>query len=42
VSYARPSRLFTASELVIASEEGKLKADVFQRVQDAVVKLIRP
>jgi len=40
-SYARPGKLFTASESLIAARAGALKPTVLSQVRDAVVKLIR-
>ena len=42
VSYARPGKLFTANESLIASEIGTLKNDAFERVLAAVVTLLQP
>ena len=42
VSYARPGKLFTANDSLIASEIGILKADAFERVLTAVVTLLQP
>lgn len=41
-SYARSGKLFTANISLIASEVGTLTPTSFQRVLEAVVKLIRP
>ena len=41
-SYARPGKLFTANESLIAAEVGILKTDVFERVLEAVTKLLKP
>ncbi len=40
-SYARPGKLFTANNRLIASEIGILKADAFERVLAAVVNLLQ-
>lgn len=42
VSYARPGKLFTANESLITSEIGTLTGDIFERVLEAVVTLLRP
>ena len=41
MSYARPGKLFTASQGLIAAEVGKLKLGPFRRITDAVVNLLR-
>ena len=41
VSYARPAKLFTAHERLIAKSVGKLRDDTLRRVVDAVVILLR-
>jgi mRNA interferase MazF len=41
-SFARPGKLFTASQSLIVGSAGKLSDAVFQRVLDAVMKLLRP
>lgn len=41
VSYARPAKLFTAHERLIAKSVGKLRDDTLRRVVDAVVVLLR-
>ena len=41
VSYARPGKLFTASQSLIVSQVGVLKDDALKQVVDAVVKLLR-
>jgi mRNA interferase MazF len=40
-SYARPAKLFTAHERLIAKSVGKLRDDTLRRVVDAVVILLR-
>jgi mRNA interferase MazF len=40
-SYARPGKLFTASENLMASQAGRLKSASLSRVVDAVVALLR-
>ena len=40
-SYARPGKLFTANERLIAKSVGKLRDDSLRRVVDAVVALLR-
>ncbi len=40
-SYARPGKLFTANESLIASEIGILKNDAIDRIITAVIKLIQ-
>lgn len=39
-SYARPGKLFTANESLIAFEAGALKAETFGRVVSAIVAVI--
>jgi len=39
-SYARPAKLFTAHERLIAKSVGKLRDDTLRRVVDAVVALL--
>jgi mRNA interferase MazF len=41
-SYARPGKLFTANESLIASEVGVLTGGAFQRIIAAVVHLLHP
>lgn len=41
VSYARPGKLFTASQNLMVRQVGVLKADALQEIVDAVVKLLR-
>jgi hypothetical protein len=41
-SYARPGKLFTASEQVIVAEVGQLTLEARSRIIDAVVALLRP
>ncbi len=41
VSYARPAKLFTAHQSLFSSEAGKLKAEAFARVRQAVYALFR-
>lgn len=42
LSYARPGKLFTAHESLIGQVIGQLRQSSFDRVGDAVVKMIRP
>lgn len=39
-SYARPGKLFTASESLIVSQVGELKPDSLRKIVDAVVALL--
>jgi mRNA interferase MazF len=41
VSYARPGKLFTASQTLIVRRVGTLKADALREIVDAVVALLR-
>jgi mRNA interferase MazF len=41
VSYARPGKLFTASQTLIVKKVGTLKADALRQIVDAVVALLR-
>jgi mRNA interferase MazF len=41
-SYARPGKLFTASQELLVAEVGVLSAAAFDRLRDAVVSVIRP
>lgn len=41
-SYARPSKLFTASNTLIAREAGRLSPDALRALVDTVVAIIRP
>ena len=40
-SYARPGKLFTANERLLAKSVGKLQSDSLRRVVDAAVALLR-
>ena len=40
-SYARPGKLFTASQSLIVSQIGKLKSQPFRKITDSVVTLLR-
>ncbi|MEP7308740.1 MAG: hypothetical protein ABJA98_24805 [Acidobacteriota bacterium] len=40
-SYARPGKLFTASQELVTSQVAVLKPDIFNRVIDAIVDLLR-
>ena len=40
-SYVRPGKLFTANIRLIASDVGVLKPEAFERVLEAVVKLLK-
>ena len=42
VSYARPGKLFTASQDLVTGQLGVLTTDAFSRIVDAVVELLRP
>ena len=41
MSYARPGKLFTASQGLIVAEVGKLKSGRFRQITDSVVTLLR-
>jgi mRNA interferase MazF len=41
VSYARPGKLFTASQTLMVRQVGTLKADALRQVIDAVIRLLR-
>jgi len=41
ISYARPGKLFTASESLIATELGELQDATFKQIVDAVIELLR-
>ncbi len=41
VSYARPGKLFTASQTLIVRRVGTLKTDALRQIVDAVVTLLR-
>jgi len=41
-SFARPGKIFTANEAIIATTVGSLRPDALARIRDAVVDLIRP
>ena len=41
VSYARPGKLFTASQTLMVRRVGALKADALRQIVDAVVALLR-
>lgn len=41
VSYARPAKLFTAHESLFSAEAGKLRAEAFRRVRQAVHALFK-
>lgn len=40
-SYARPGKLFTSHESLIVSEEGTLQPEVFEKIVNAVVRLVQ-
>lgn len=40
-SFARPGKIFTANEAIIATTIGTLRPDALARVRDAVVDLLR-
>ncbi len=42
ISYARPGKLFTASQSLISAEAGVLNKAAFERVVQAIVDLLRP
>ena len=42
VSYARPLKLFTAHESLIASRIGLLRDEAFRRIVDVIVQLLKP
>jgi mRNA interferase MazF len=41
ISYARPGKIFTASQTLMASQPGKLKDDSFRKVANAVIHLLQ-
>jgi mRNA interferase MazF len=41
-SFARPGKIFTANEAIIATTVGSLRPDALARIRDAVVDLLRP
>lgn len=41
ISYARPSKLFTANDSLFAAPAGVLHAMYFQQVRDAVIAMLR-
>jgi mRNA interferase MazF len=41
VSYARPGKLFTASDSLVVAEVAKLKTAPFKRIVDAVVDILK-
>ena len=41
-SFARPGKLFTAHESLVEFEAGRLVAEFFRKLLDAVVEIIRP
>lgn len=41
-SFARPGKIFTANEAIIATAVGSLTPDALARVRDAVVGVLRP
>ena len=41
ISYARPGKIFTASQTLMASHVGTLKDDSFRKVANAVVHLLQ-
>ena len=41
VSYARPGKLFTASQDLMVTQVGRLKDEPFKRIIDAIVDLLR-
>lgn len=40
ISYARPSKLFTANESLFAAQAGELHRVIFQQVRDAVIAVL--
>lgn len=40
-SYARPGKLFTANNALIVARVGALKADLFERIIQATVRLLQ-
>lgn len=40
-SYARPGKLFTANNALIVARVGALKADSFERIIQAIVRLLQ-
>jgi mRNA interferase MazF len=42
IRYARPGKIFTAPESLIASQVGMLKDDAFRNVAHAVIHLLQP
>jgi len=41
VSYARPGKLFTGNDSLIAAGVGKLRTEVFKEIVDSVIGLLR-
>ena len=41
-SYARPGKLFTANEQLMVTQVGTLKREPFDKILDAVLKVLRP
>lgn len=41
ISYARPSKLFTANDSLFVNQVGVLHTAIFQQVRDAVVAMLR-
>lgn len=41
VSYARPGKLFTGNDSLVVASVGKLRAEVFRQVVEAVIDLLR-
>ncbi len=41
VSYARPSKLFTANRSLIVRQVGVLKDEMLERIVDAIIELLR-
>ena len=42
ISYVRPGKLFTASQGLITTLIGSLRAEAFERTIDAVIALLKP
>jgi mRNA interferase MazF len=40
ISYARPSKLFTANQNLISSQVGNLKPDALRRIAQAVAEIV--
>lgn len=40
ISYARPSKLFTANQELILSSVGRLRLDAFKKIVDAIIRML--